>query len=139
MSSSRARRLGAVLMLAWAIAYAAIASPPLASSLLIALHGADHPHALAVAPGDGHVHVVLSHDGAEHPRGGERGVSEADHVLDLFDSDEATPRKVPLDPSPPLLTAPAAAPTRAIRVAALPTPELRARSADLLRSVVLLL
>jgi hypothetical protein len=116
----------------------------LTSALTLALHG--HAHSVSVVAEDGHLHLVLAHDG---PGGHEhRGVpdrddrttsfSERDHVFELSGDDAAStrPRRAAIDP-PPLLAVTLAihfdTPLWLLR----PSPEPRARSSEHLKTVVL--
>jgi hypothetical protein len=139
LNPPRKRRLGAILMLACALAQPAAASDALAGGLALALHGNADAHALMMVSDDGHLDLVLCH-GDDDCRGEpseDASLSEGDHVVHLIDSNDAAARRLGLDPSPPLEVSVALPLARDPRVAACTRPEDCARVADSLRTVVL--
>ncbi len=139
------RKLAALFLLASAATQPAAGSVLLASALTLWLHGSSHAHAVSVVAEEGHLHLVLSHDeGAERDHGhapshGGPWFAGDDHVFHVTgdDAEVATPRRAAPDPAPALAMAVAlpSAPTPARP--SRPSPEPRARSSDLLRTVVL--
>jgi hypothetical protein len=139
------RKLTVLLALACAGTQIAAGSALLMSTLALGFHASDHRHSVSLVADEGHLHLVLSHDerggqdpgGAWHHGDPTTSVSKGDHVVHLEDNDGVnTIRRADL-------AVPAAAPAVAMLPALSPrsvphrSPEPRARSSDLLRTVVL--
>jgi len=141
----RIRKLAALVMLVSAVTQPAAGSALLASAAVLGLHRSSHAHSVSVVAEEGHLHLVLSHDDrargdhdhAPSPSG--PSFAEPDHVFHMTGDDaaSATSRRVALDPTPPLAIAVVLPSTPALAWSSRPSPETRARSSDLLRSVVL--
>jgi hypothetical protein len=145
----RTRALGALLMLACAALQPAVGSAVLASALTLALHGSDHAHSLALVVDEGHLDLVLAHDGGgDHPHDHDgaphSGAPHAspvddDHVFHVAvdEAAGASSRKLSADPAP-LLAAPVARPAPRAALSFYRAPEEpRARGAERIRTVVL--
>lgn len=141
------RKLALPLTLVCAGTQLASGSALLASLLTLGLHDSDHAHSVSLVADEGHVHLVLSHEeqGTHHSRNTSHHgdpattASERDHVFHLTDDDAAsTTRHRPgFEPAPllaaPVAVFPASTPSWLLRASSEP----RARSSDLLRTVVL--
>ena len=145
MKLSRMRRLAALLTLVCAATQPAAGSALLASALTLGLHGSPHAHSVSIVAEEGHLHLVLSHDeGAHRDRGralNHYGPSfaESDHVFHMTGEDAAgvSPRRAALDQTPPLSMVVALPSAPMPTWDGRPSPELRVRSSDLLRTVAL--
>ena len=144
MNGFRKHRIGAFVVWLCVAVQPAAASHALPGALALLLHGGDHLHAVAVVADDGHRDLVLSHDHGEHASHRTAAsqctlgpFSENDHVLHMTDSEDATARRIGVDPSPPLVLSVAIARTPDLRIAGCAGPEIRARGADSLGTVVL--
>jgi hypothetical protein len=120
--------------------------PALLTSALILWHTTDHAHAVSLVAEEGHVDLVLSHEGrgdrdrapAEHH--GERAASTSgsDHVFHLrVDATRTAPRPAGVALAPALATAVAILPASAPQWIPIPSLDPRSRSSDSLRTVVL--
>lgn len=144
MNRPRKRKLGALLIWVCAAMQPAAASASLAGALTMLLHGYDHAHAIAVVADDGHVDLVLSHEHeadashrAPHSEDAFHPLSEGDHVLHMNDSDDATARRIGLDPSPALEIPAAVPPAPDPVVVGRAAPHVRIADNDSLGTVVL--
>lgn len=148
MKSPCRRNLVVPLALACAGLQLAPESVLLASALTLGLHASDHAHAISLVAEEGHVHLVFSHDGRGDPDHGvaehhgdpaATSTSERDHVFHLANDDGAntTSRRAGATTATAAATALAVLPAPALVWVPRRSPEPRARSSDLLRTVVL--
>jgi hypothetical protein len=142
------RKVSALSILACVAAQLATGSMPVASALMLVLHGSHHAHAVSLVSEDGHRHVVLSHEmdrsvydhrGAVDTDGAAAVFSEGEHVFHFASADpadRATRRKGAAPAAVMVIAAAspfASAPASGFRL----PPERLVSSADLLRTVVL--
>jgi len=139
------RKLAVLLMLGCAGVQSAAGPALIASAPTLGLHGSHHAHSVAAVAAEGHVHLVLSHgvgvehdDGAVAPTGvALTSFSEGDHVFDIDETTNATPRRAALDPAPPLAMGIATPVVPVPRWVLRSPPEPHALGVDHLRTVVL--
>jgi hypothetical protein len=110
----------------------------LASALPLALHGQGHSHSASLVFEHGHVDLVLSHSRSDDHH--QEPSSDGDHVFHVASADTAGAHRSCCDVHSPLAVAiDLPFQSRPSAIAFAPVAESHSRSADHLRSVVLLL
>lgn len=146
MKPSWIRNLAVPFALACAAMQVVPGSAFLASALTLGFAASHHRHSVSLVAGEGHLHLVLSHEerADRHPEvahhHGDPAVSasEGNHVFHLTDveASNTTPRRTALAPAPIAIITVAWLPAPSRRSVG-PRPEPRARSSDFLRTIVL--